>query len=167
MYTYVYIYIYIIIYYIITRTFWDCFFLIVDLWAPESIIFDLNIRFSVKFPPRGLILRFRFWNLSPTNKKTITIAERLAKIYPYRLIRLSLWGATRLEETENTNHMVSYVFYPFKPHFCRAPPSSVAIHQVHENLKLDPEVATSAPCLDRLRACAPHIAEKDNTKIQY
>ena len=35
-------------------------FLNVDLWMPELLIFDLNIRLSVKFPPRGLILRSKF-----------------------------------------------------------------------------------------------------------
>ncbi len=31
------------------------------LWTQEITFVDLNIRFSVKFPPRGLILRSQFW----------------------------------------------------------------------------------------------------------
>ena len=44
--------------------------LIVGLWTLELIIFDLNIGFSMRFPPRGLILRSQFWNLRPTIQKT-------------------------------------------------------------------------------------------------
>ena len=39
------------------------------LWMLELLIFDLKIRFSVKFPPRGLILRSQFWILGPKTQK--------------------------------------------------------------------------------------------------
>ena len=32
-------------------------------------MFDLNNRFSVKFPPRGLVLRSQFRNLNPKSQK--------------------------------------------------------------------------------------------------
>ena len=37
--------------------------LMFDLWTLELTIFDLKIRFSVKSPLRGLVLRSQFWNL--------------------------------------------------------------------------------------------------------
>ena len=36
------------------------FSLIFDLWTPELAIFVLKIKLSVKFPPRGLVLRSQF-----------------------------------------------------------------------------------------------------------
>ena len=44
-------------------------FLDFSLWTLELSMFDMNIRFSVKFPPRGLILRSQFWNLGPNIRK--------------------------------------------------------------------------------------------------
>ena len=52
----------------------------VDLWTLELTMSDLKIGFSVKFPPRGLILRIQFWNLGPKiQKHFLKNAERLAK----------------------------------------------------------------------------------------
>ena len=41
----------------------ESMFLVFDLWTPELTSFNLKIGFSVKFPPRGLILRSQFGNL--------------------------------------------------------------------------------------------------------
>ena len=43
-------------------------FLLFGLWALELVMFDLKIGLSVKFPPRGLILRSQLWNLGPKKK---------------------------------------------------------------------------------------------------
>ena len=46
-------------------------FLIFDLWMPEFVICVLKIKFSVKFPPKGLILGSQFKNAKRLAKKRL------------------------------------------------------------------------------------------------
>ena len=48
-------------------------------------MFDLKIRFSVKLPPWGLVLRSQFWNLDSKIKKE---KDNLYKLYEAGLLKV-------------------------------------------------------------------------------